>query len=263
MQAIKANGVYIHYDFLDGEGTPLVFANSLGTDFRVWDALLDELETEAPVLLWDKRGHGLSERTAAPYHIDDHAGDLMGLMDALDIDEAVIVGLSVGGAIAQRVAVTRPDLVKGLVLMDTAHKFGDPANWQQRIDAVTSGGIASISDAILDRWFSKDFRTNRKAEEAAWRNMLERTPVDGYAGTCAALRDFDHEAETRTIAVPTLCICGTEDGATTPEMVKALSELIDGAEFELVEGAGHLPCVEKPEETAELIDDFLAENDLG
>lgn len=263
MRTIKANGINIHYRDRPGREPALVFSNSLGTDFRVWEEMLRELGTDRRVILYDKRGHGLSDAPPAPYKMDDHIADLLGLLDGLEVGEAVIVGLSVGGAIAQGTAAKRPELVKGLVLMDTAHKIGDPDSWNQRIEAVTTNGIASIADPILDRWFSKDFRTKRKDEEAAWRNMLVRTTVDGYAGTCAALRDSDFTETTRKIGVPVLCICGSDDGATTPEMVKSCADLIDGSRFELVEGAGHLPCVEAPAATAALIRGFLEENGLG
>ena len=99
--------------------------------------------------------------------------------------------------IAQALASARPDLVRGLVLMDTAHKIGTPEMWGERMAAIRAGGIASIADAILVRWFSPDFHAQRPAELAGWRNMLTRTPVEGYLGCCAAIRDADLTAAAR------------------------------------------------------------------
>ena len=198
-----------------------------------------------------------------PYRIDDHIADLVALLDHLGVETAVVVGLSVGGIIAQGLAAARPALVKGLVLCDTAQKIGPPSMWEERMAAIREGGIASLAAPILERWFSKAFHAERPAELAGWRAMLTRTPVEGYLGTCAAIRDADLTAAAQGIAVPTLCVCGSEDGATTPAMVRALAELVPGARYEEIAGAGHLPGVEAPETLAGLIDGFLKENDLA
>ena len=136
------------------------------------------------------------------------AEDLARLLDARQARQAIVCGLSIGGMIAQALASARPDLVRGLVLMDTAHKIGTAEMWGERMAAIRAGGIASIADAILVRWFSPDFHAHRAAELAGWRNMLSRTPVEGYLGCCAAIRDADLTAATRALAVPTLCMVG-------------------------------------------------------
>lgn len=267
MRVAKVNGVHIHFAESGegpadkgGEGTPtLVFSNSLGTDFRVWDRVAARLAGRFRLIFYDKRGHGLSEAPAGPYQIADHVGDLAGLLDELGVRGAVICGLSVGGMIAQGLAAARPDLVRALVLCDTAHRIGPPASWAQRIDAIRAGGIDALAEPILERWFSAAFRAARPAEVAGWRAMLTRTPVEGYLGTCAAIRDADLTEQAKAIAVPTLCLCGAEDGATPPALVRSLAELIAGARFTEIEGAGHLPCVEAPERVVAAMTDFLKE----
>ena len=143
--------------------------------------------------------------------------------------------------IAQALASARPDLVRGLVLMDTAHKIGTPEMWGERIAAIRAGGIASIADAILARWFSPDFHAHRAAELAGWRNMLTRTPVEGYLGCCAAIRDADLTAAARALSVPTLCMVGDMDGSTPPDLVAELAGLVPDAQLVTIAGAGHLP----------------------
>jgi len=244
-------------------GAPLVFANSLGTDLRVWDALLEHLPGDRPLLRYDQRGHGLSDVTPAPYSIAGLAADLAALLDVLEIRGAVVCGLSVGGMIAQQLAATRPDLVRALVLCDTAHRIGPREMWEARAAAIRAGSLAAIADAVLERWFSAALREQRPQELAGWRNMLVRTPQEGYLGTCAALRDADLGALAAALAVPALCVCGAQDGATPPALVRELAGLIPGARFAVVDGAGHLPCVEKPDTLAHLIVDFLAEQRLG
>jgi 3-oxoadipate enol-lactonase len=237
----------------------IVFANSLGTDFRIWDEMIARFGGGWRMLRYDLRGHGLSDAPPAPYSIDDHVADLIALIEARRIERALIVGLSVGGMIALGLAARRRDLAQALVLCDTAHRIGTAEMWNARIAAVRNSGIASIADAILERWFSAGFRTTRASDLAGYRNMLTRTPIEGYIGTCATLRDTDLTAEARGLAQPALCLVGEEDGATPPELVKSLSAQVPKAKFEIVPNAAHLPCIEQPEILAAHIAAFAKE----
>jgi len=237
----------------------LAFSNSLGTDFRIWDRVIARLGDRFRIITYDKRGHGLSDGAPAPYKMSDHVEDLAGLLNSLGIKDAIICGLSVGGQIAQGLAAAHPELGSRPILCDTAHKIGTAQLWNERIAAVEKNGIEALADGTMERWFSADFRANKSAELSAWRNMLVRTTADGYAGTSAAIRDTDFTESSAKLDVPTLCICGSEDGGTTPDLVRSTAELIPGARFELVEGAGHLPCIEAPDAVANLILEFTAE----
>ena len=260
----RLNGVVLHVQDLGPADRPaLVFSNSLGTDFRIWNDVVGQLADRFRIVLYDKRGHGLSELDKPPYSIADHVGDLAALLDDLAIERAIVCGLSVGGLIAQGLYASRPELVSALVLCDTAHKVGTAELWNTRMAAIEKGGIASIAEAILERWFSRELRENAPVALAGWRAMLTRTPQAGYLGTCAAIRDADFTAEARQIAVPTLCLVGAEDGATPPALVRELANLIPGARYEVIEGAGHLPCIERPVAVARLIEAFIQENGLG
>ncbi len=263
MKAATANGIVLHYaDEGPKEAPALVFSNSLGTDFRIWDRVVALLPDSLRIIRYDKRGHGLSTCTEAPYSIDDHAQDLAALLDGLGVKQAVVVGLSVGGMIGQALAGARPDLVKGLILADTAHKIGPPDIWQARIDAIRQGGIASLADAILGRWFSEGFRSQRSEELEIWRAMLCRTPAEGYIGTAEAIRDADLTMVAEGLNLPTVCLVGSEDGATPPALVESTAKLI-GADFCQINGAGHLPCIEAPGEMAEVIKKFLKESAIA
>lgn len=258
------NGIVLHVQDLGPADRPaLVFSNSLGTDFRIWDDVVARLAERFRIVLYDKRGHGLSEIDKPPYSIAEHVGDLAALLDEFAIESALVCGISVGGLIAQGLAASRPELVSGLILCDTAHKIGTAELWNTRIAAIEKGGIASIAEAILERWFSRALRDNDPTALAGWRAMLTRTPQAGYLGTCAAIRDADFTDEAARIAVPTLCIVGAEDGATPPELVRQTAELIPGARCEVIAGAGHLPCIEQPAAVAALIEAFASENGLG
>lgn len=263
LRFVRAGVAVLHYAVDGPENAPcLVFANSLGTDFRIWNTVADRLKDRFRIVRYDKRGHGLSETLPAPYHMDDHVDDLACLLDALAIGETVVCGVSVGGMIAQGLAARQPERVRGLVLCDTAAKIGTAEMWDTRIETIGRGGIESLADAIMERWLSSAYRKDRPDDAAGWRNMLVRTTVEGYAGTCAAIRDADLTEQAKAIGVPTLALCGSEDGATPPDLVRETAALIPGARFELIEGVGHLPCIECPERIGDLIGGFMEEHGL-
>lgn len=262
MRVIRANGVALHWRE-DGEpnGIPVLFANSLGTDLRLWDAILPLLPSGYRFIRFDKRGHGLSECPDSPYSMDALVADAEALLDALGVRNAVVVGLSIGGLIAQGLAAKRPDRVRALVLSNTAAKIGTSQMWNDRIAAIESGGIEALSAAIIERWFGQSFRESLAVEP--WRAMLERTPKPGYLGCCAAIAAADFTTSTSELQLPAMAIAGSVDGATPPELVSATAALIPNAKFHVIEGAGHLPCVEAPEQYAVLLTDFLRIHAVG
>jgi 3-oxoadipate enol-lactonase len=265
MQFTDIGGATLHYEHrAGGPGKPLiVFANSLGTDFRIWREVMDDLAVDFSTLCYDMRGHGLSGLGAPPFAIADHVADLSGLLDFVGARDAIVCGLSVGGLVAQGLYATHPGLVRALILCDTAHKIGTAESWNTRIDAVRRSGIDSIADGVMKLWFTPAFHAEKPALLAGCRAMLARQPVEGYAGICAAVRDADHTELVGRIAAPTLCLVGDQDGSTPPALVRSMADLIAGAEFAVIEGAGHIPCVEQPAQLVARIREFLARNSLG
>lgn len=263
IQTITVNGVMLHYQLEGPKHLPLlVFSNSLGTDLRVWDSLLPLLAPHYRFLRYDKRGHGLSACPPAPYQLDDHINDLIGLLDALEVSQAVLCGLSVGGMIIQGVAARRPELVSHLILSNTAHKIGPAQGWEDRINTIRTHGIEFIADAVMERWFATEFRSQQPSELSLWRNMLARSPVEGYLGTCAAIRDADLTESSSKLTQPTLCIVGDQDGATPPALVESTAALIPNSRFAVIKDAGHLPCIEQPTQLAAVILEFLKTHTL-
>lgn len=250
--------IRLHYR-IDGPagGAPVVFVNSLGTDFRLWDQVLPLLPAGLRVLRFDKRGHGLSDCPPAPYAMGALVRDTERLMEATGFRDAVVVGLSIGGMIAQGLAVKRLDLVRAVVLSNTGAKIGTPEMWKDRIAAVQAGGVRALSDTILQRWFPREFRESLAG--VPWRHMLERTPAEGYAGCGAAIAGADFWATTAGLRLPALGIAGSEDGSTPPDLVRETVGLIPGSRFALIRGSGHLPCVDQPAEYARILREFLTE----
>lgn len=258
MAFARINGVLLHYRLKGPVDAPvLVLANSLGTDLRIWDDVTDALAGRYRILSYDKRGHGLSDVPAGDYSLDDHVGDLSGLLDHLGIGRLALAGVSVGGLIAQGFALRYPDRLAALVLCDTAPRLGDAAAWQARIDTVRGEGLSAIADAIMERWFSDSFREDRADDLAGWRNLFLRTDAAGYCGTCATLRDTDLTDAIARIATPTLVVVGSNDRATPVALVEACARDIAGARFEIIEDAGHIPSIEQPDVLARLMSEFL------
>jgi len=257
---VTIGGITLHHRYVEANGKtpPIVFINSLGTDLRIWDEVVALLAGETPLLVYDKRGHGLSDNGSGVRSINDHVDDLSALIDHFGFDKVVLFGLSVGGMVAQGLHIRRPERVEGLILSDTAHKIGTAESWNSRIAAVERYGIEAIADGVMKVWFTPDFHAARPADLAGCRNMLTRQALPGYIGTCKAVRDADFTESARRIAVPTLCIAGDQDGSTPPDLVRSLADLIPGARFEIIRNAGHIPCIEQPEALVALIRGFVA-----
>jgi len=155
--------------------------------------------------------HGQSDAPAGPYTMGALVSDAEAVCDALDVKDSLFVGLSVGGMIAQGLAVKRPDLIRAMVLSNTAAKIGNKPMWQDRIDAVLRRGLGSIADVTMQRWFSRDFLMRLELQH--WRQMLIDTSPVGYAGVCAAIAGTDFYTPTSGLRIPTLGIAGSEDGS--------------------------------------------------
>ncbi len=238
------------------DGPAVVFSNSLGTTLHLWDAVLSLLPEGLRILRYDMRGHGRSDAPEGPCSMGQLISDAEAVCDAFDIKDAMFVGLSVGGMIAQGLAVKRPDLIRALVLSNTAAKIGNPKLWQDRICFITANGLAAASDEIMRRWFGRDCYGT--PDMAPWKAMVEATSVAGYTGVCAAIAGTDFYTPTSGLRIPALGIAGTEDGSTPPDLVRETTDLIPGSKFALIRRAGHLPCVEQPGEFAQHLCDFFS-----
>lgn len=254
MSFIRVNGGVAHYRDEGPRDAPVIaFINALGSDLRIWDEVVPLLNADFRVIRYDKRGHGLSESGADRYDMADFAGDLSGLLDRLSIARATIVGLSIGGVIALETHRLRPDLFASLVLADTAAKIGTKESWGQRIAAIEAGGIEAIADSLLEKWFTAGFRMRRPDDLAGWRAMLTRTPKQAYLAACGALGRADLRPHAVTLALPTLCLVGSDDGSTPVALVRETASMIPEAQFEIVADAAHIVCLEQANVVARLL----------
>lgn len=256
MTEVIRDGVMLHVQSSGPKtGPPVVFAGSLGTSLEMWDPILPFLPKGLRIIRYDMRGHGRSDVPDAPYTMGQLVSDAEAVCDAMNVRDALFVGLSVGGMVAQGLAVKRPDLIRVLVLSNTAAKIGNPNLWQDRIAEVAAKGVAGIADSVMQRWFSRGFYGT--AAMQPWLKMLIQTPKQGYLGVCSAIAGTDFFTPTSGLRVPTLGIAGSEDGATPPDLVRETIDLIPGSQFALMRRAGHLPCVEDPQGYAAHLTAFM------
>lgn len=240
------------------EGPPgapaLVLIHALGTSLSLWDGITACLPRHR-ILRLDLRGHGASDVPPAPYAMGALVRDVERLIDHFGLKETVVAGVSLGGMIAQGLAVKRLDLVRGLVLSNTAARIGTAAQWRDRIATVREQGLETLADATMERWLGRGWRGNPALP--ALRQGFVQTDPQGWIGCAAAIAGTDFYETTATLRLPTLAIAGANDGSTPPDLVRETADLIPGARFHLIRGAGHLPMAEKPENYAEVLGAFL------
>lgn len=257
VQDITANGIRHHLRISGAThrlAHTVVFAHALGTDLRLWDEIVSLLPDHLRLIRYDLRGHGGTEAPAAPYAMGQLVHDAEAICDALQVRDAVIVGLSLGGMVAQGLAVKRLDIVRALVLSNTAARIGTAAMWQARIGAVQAGGMAALADAVTARWFPRG-----GAQAKLWHARLLECPPEGYAGCAAAIAGTDFYTPTASLRLPVLGIAGADDAATPADLVRETTDLVPGSRFAVIRRAGHLACVDQPETYAATLLRFLEE----
>lgn len=229
------------------EDAPVVlFAHSVGCDLTLWDKQAEALRGTFRILRYDARGHGESEAPAAPYTVEQLAGDALAVLDAFGVARAHLCGLSLGGTVGQWLALHHPDRLASLALCDTAARLGTVDGWQQRIDVALARGMGALVDMSMLRFFSNGFRAGHPATVARFRETFLATPAYGFAGCCAVLRDCDFTGALCEIATPTLVMTGREDVPTPPADSALLTDGIAGATLVLL-NAGHISAVEDPD----------------
>jgi 3-oxoadipate enol-lactonase len=248
----------IHYRFDGPADAPvLVLSNSLGADLSAWDPQVPELAKKHRVLRYDSRGHGQTAVTPGPYTLETLAGDVVRLLDVLQVPRARFCGLSIGGQVGAWLGAHAGARFERLVLCNSGALIGNAETWNARIETVRAEGLAAITGPLMERWFTAAFRERSPQAVAGARAMVESTPAAGYVACCAAVRDADLRADLAAIQAPTLVISGRHDPATPPELGRALAAGIAGARHVELEAA-HLSNVEAADAFTAALIAFLA-----
>jgi 3-oxoadipate enol-lactonase / 4-carboxymuconolactone decarboxylase len=223
------------------EAPPVLLLHSLGTTLHMWDPQAAALAKRFRVIRMDMRGHGLTEATSGPYSMAMLAQDALALLDSLGIGQAHVGGVSIGGRIALQMAAMAPERVLSLMPCDTALDFGGAANWQERMDMVTAGGLRAVADVTMGRWVLDPSLASSKG----LRRMLLGTDPEGWLGCAAALRDCVAEDVLGRIACPTTVIVGDRDPSTPPSAAQAIHEAIPDSRLVTIAEAAHIPNLER------------------
>jgi 3-oxoadipate enol-lactonase len=261
MSQIAIGGLTFRYVLAGPEDAPVVaFSNSLGATLEMWDGVLPVLGDRFRTLRYDTRGHGGSQTRDAPAEIADLAGDLAGLLDALEIGRAHLVGLSLGGMTVQALASAHPERVLSATLMATAAHLPSAQSWNERADTVRSQGTGAVVEATLGRWFTPGFAERApEAIQAVRARFLACDPV-GYAVCCGAIGRMDLRPVLPAITAPTLVIAGRDDPSTPPAMAEEICRGIAQAELVVLPRAAHLLAVERAEAAGGYLRAFLERN---
>ena len=236
---------------------PIVLLGSLGSKRSMWREQIDALTTIGPVYAIDIRGHGDSQVLDESTSMADLAHDVIRSLNMNEIASAHIVGLSIGGAIAQELALSAPERVERIVLSSTAPKFGEADAWQQRIDTARESGLDSLVGPVMSKWFTPGWADAHPDVIAnIHRNFVGTDPV-GYARCCEALAGFDTRERLGEIAAETLVVSATEDGSTPPEVVRQLADGIEDAKWVSITGGAHMCNLQCADEYNSAVVDFL------
>lgn len=181
----------------------------------------------------------------------------MATVDEFGISDFDLCGLSLGGQVALRIALDHPGRVKRLAACATGAKIGGAEGWNARIDAVKAGGMASIAELALSRFFAPGFGERDPAAYAASLQTLSEVDAEAYIACCEALRDGDLREEVKQLRLPTLLLAGAEDVSTPPATLGELEQAIPGSRLEVLPGAAHILALEAPDAVTELIESFL------
>jgi 3-oxoadipate enol-lactonase len=240
-----------------GKGLPLLLGGSLGTTLEMWEAQMADLEGVDAIAL-DTRGHGHSPVPPGPYSIADLGGDVLALMDRLELGRASYAGLSIGGMVGQWLAVNAPERIERLILICTASHVPRESGYRERAAAVRKAGSpAEIAPSVVERWFTPGFAAEHPGLIERYRAMVTATPGEGYAGCAEAVAGHDERTGLGGVSASTLVIAGAQDPALPPERGGEIAEAIPGARFEKLDPAAHLANVERPERVSALIQDHL------
>ena len=250
----------IHFTDSGGRGDAVLLVHAIGCDHRMWDGLGEALSPRFRVVRMDVRGHGRSAVTAGPYSLDQLADDAREVLDALKIERAHWVGLSMGGMIGQAFALRHARRLRKLVLANTTSSYGSqgPEIWATRVKAVTEGGMAAIKELAMQRYFTDEFRASGTDIVDRIGEGFVATDPQGYIACCEAIAKLDFTGDLHRIKAPTLVIAGEKDVGTPVTMSKAIADAIPGAKLAVIRGAAHISALENPEEFNRLVENFLA-----
>ena len=245
---IKINGLEMNYELSKEKDAPVVvLSHSLACSMVMWQPQIEVLESHFRVLRYDLRGHGKSEATEGAYTLEQLAEDVIGLLDALELDRVHFVGLSIGGMIGQCLALNYADRLKTLALCDTAAIIPEEAKplFEERIRRARDQGMEVLVEETLERWFTQPYLKQKSPEVERIRNQILATPVAGFIGCSKAILGLNYVERLSQIKLPTLIIVGEDDPGTPVAASEAIHQRIQNSKLVVLPSAAHLCNIEQ------------------
>lgn len=257
MPMFNSKDVMLNYaTFGDSSKPVLIFSNSLGTSYQMWQPQIDVLQNDYFIICYDTRGHGKSSVPLGPYRLDQLGQDIINLLDYLSIDKTFFCGISMGGITGQWLAINYPDRFYHLMLCNTAAKIGNEAAWIERAKLVREQGLVPIASTAALRWFTAGFIDTHSDIVKALSSALAAGSAEGYASCCEALACADTRAKLKDIKASITIVAGTEDPVTTVDDGQYMETYIPNATLATIE-ASHISNIEQPEVFNQLIHQYL------
>ena len=256
----RANGIDMNYEMEGPESAPvLTLSHSLATDSSMWDPQAAVLKSRYRVLRYDTRGHGGTSVPAGPYTLEQMAEDVKALLQSLGIFKTHFMGISMGGMIAQTLALKDPSVLQSLILCDTSSRIPKEALpiWEERIKAAQDHGMEGLVETTMERWFTASFRSKPLPVLAKIRGIIRSTPPKGYMGCSRAIMGLNLTERLAEIDLPTLIVVGEEDLGTPVSASRAIHEKIKGSELVILKSAAHLSNIEQEQAFNVAVLDFL------
>ena len=258
MPTFTSNDAQINYQTFGNASKPaLVFSNSLGTNFKMWQPQIDFFQQDFFVICYDTRGHGASSAPEGPYSIDQLGQDVINLLDHLNIEKAAFCGISMGGLTGQWLAINRSERFNQVVVCNTAAKIGQEQAWNDRAALIREQGLQPIASTAASRWFTEPFIQSNATVVNNLQNDLGAGSPEGYASCCEALAKADVREQLKDIPVPVLVVAGQQDPVTTVADGQYMVDRIANSQlFEI--NASHISNIEQPEAFNQAVQKFIA-----
>jgi 3-oxoadipate enol-lactonase len=234
----------------------LMLSHPMGTNLHLFDPQIPALAKHFRIIRYDSRGHGASVANQGPYSVEGFGRDALAIMDALGIEKAHWLGLSLGSIVGLWLLVHARERIGRAVLASASAQISGPDLWNSRIHLARDSGMNGVATATAERWFTKAFRDANPAKVDAVMEMIRTTPLHGYLAACAAIRDMDQREAIRGISHIVLVISGRHDLSTPPGMGALVASSIEGAKFVTLE-APHLSNIEDEANFTKAVVDFL------
>ena len=258
MPKFTSSDAEINYEtFGDSAKPALIFSNSLGTKFSMWQPQINFFKKEYFIVCYDTRGHGASSAPKGPYRIEQLGTDVINLLDHLNIAKASFCGISMGGITGQWLAIHHPERFNHVVVCNTAAKIGQEQAWNERAALVREQGLKPIAETAASRWFTEPFIRSNAAIVESLSNDLGAGSPEGYASCCEALAKADVREQLKNITVPMLVVAGQKDPVTTvADAQYIINNVRTSSLFEI--NASHISNLEQPKAFNMILDTFLS-----